>query len=146
MKVCASCGAKYDDNVTECSVCCDTQFITVCPKCSSPLDGESCPVCGYLTDSAAARIGSGNYPVMKPLEDTDRKHQEEDMALIYMFLGVLSCGVPLFTIPGVIYAIKALKSGSTSKKPFVAIVIFILSLIELAIAFEYYFKPIMFSS
>ena len=134
MKVCASCGAKIEDGVQECPVCCDTQFVNVCPNCSSPLDGDNCPVCGYLTDAAAARFGNNQYPVIKPLEKSNKTKYSE-LSIVYSVLG-LFCPIFVFQIAGIVCAVKAMKSGDSFKTPFIAMIISVLGIMLSILAIE----------
>lgn len=142
MKECTSCGYRCDDSVEVCPQCCDTQFVRICPSCSSPLDGEMCPVCGYVTDAALARSsGNAAKAAYKPLED---KKADADLAIIHAVLSIFACGVPLFSIPAIIYAVKAMKSGEDFRKVLISLIIVVLSIVELLLVIELYVVPIHF--
>ena len=142
MKACTSCGTKVEDDVMECPVCCDTQFENICPSCSSPLEGDHCPVCGYLTDAAAARMRYAKaYPVSKPLENIN-KNKYGEYAIIHAVLGLL-CPVFIFQIVAIIYAVKALKLGDSFKTPFIAMIIAVIGIIVSVLVIEM-FSPMIF--
>ena len=142
MKECISCGYKCDDDVIECPECCDTQFVRICPNCSSPLDGTSCPVCGYLTDEGI--VGSYGAPRVAEIKPLEKERDDAYKALLYSVLSIMACGIPLFSIPAIIYAVKGIKSGDDFKKIVASLIIIVLSFVELALVYELYLGPIMF--
>lgn len=144
MKKCLSCGNRVEDGVTECPVCLSTELIRICPNCSSPLEKDGCPVCGYLTDEAVARYknrGSG-YPVPKPLDRTPEKPYG-DIAVSMSFLGLVTCLVIPCSIIGVIFAVMAWKYGDTTRKPLAALIMAAISVLT-TILFVELFRPMLF--
>lgn len=146
MMRCLSCDFKIeDDSIDICPNCCDNQFVKICPKCSSDLIGDSCQVCGYLTDEAAARysVNGANYPVSIDL-DRDKDKKLGEISLINAVIGILALGFPLFPIIAAYYAIKAMMTGDTTLKPKIALVISIFDIV-LFIGVCYLYAPIMFN-
>lgn len=175
MKVCASCGYRCEDNMTECPNCADAQFLHLCPQCLTEFSDDCCPKCGIRYDAVPITcptcgeqfFGEGcslcGYMAVKPkrtmssaggpafpgparLTDYDQRAQREaELGVIYAFLGLFCCGLPIFTIPALIHAFRARKMGDTSNSLMITLVISTITVIELIIVL-YFYWPILSSN
>lgn len=170
MKVCATCGYRCEDNETECRNCGDAQFLHlcpqcltefrdefcpkcnirydtkphICPNCGEEFFSEACPLCGYLTVKPEELPKDGPaFPgpaKLDPREGMAAKYAE--MGIMYTVFGMMACGLPFFTVPGIIYAIKARKLGDQSNSLMIAFTIAALTVVELVLVL-YYFWPMI---
>ncbi len=118
IKICKKCGVKNDSAETECKVCGNQEFNTVCTSCGAVIEGEICPYCNNSIDKqrVCPLCGAAFYGEVCPdcgskYKEISKKEMNNTLKTVLWVLGWIFC----FPIPLTILLLKNKNFSQTLK-------------------------------